>query len=85
MSDIPDDLLPDDPQRIGEVGDHATVIDGTVFPGEAREADGEQGDCDWCDKHTYVYLGLDVETHEAKRMCILCRARYADSPADNSE
>jgi hypothetical protein len=62
MSDIPDDLLPDDPQRIGEVGD-----------------------CDWCDKHTYVYLGLDEETHEAKRMCILCRAKYADSPADNPE
>lgn len=41
MSDIPDDLLPDGPQRIGEVGEHTTVIDSTVFPSEAREGDTE--------------------------------------------
>ena len=80
MSDIPDDLLPDDPQRIGEVDDRDTVIDGAVFPGEARDADGEPGVCDWCDEHKYVYLGVDVETGDPRRMCVLCRARYADSP-----
>lgn len=85
MSDIPDDLLPDDPKRIGEVDDRDTVIDGTVFPGEARDPDGEQGVCGWCNGHKYVYLGVDAETREPRRMCITCRARYADSPASGSE
>jgi len=83
MSDIPEDLLPDEPKRIGTSYENGDVIGDGVYPRNPGHADQEPGVCDTCEEHKgNVYLGVHVDSGDLRRICILCRIRYATSVSD---
>ncbi len=85
MSDIPDHLIPDGPQRIGAKTKYEDEIGGAIFPVEPGPSDTEDAVCDWCGEHKSVFLGVDAETHEPRRMCLMCRIQCACSPEGEPE
>jgi len=86
MSDIPDDLLPDDPQRIGGKSKYDVEIDGTIFPREPGDADTKPGACDWCgEEKKAVFLGVTAETGDPRQMCLLCRIRLCSADIDDPD
>lgn len=85
MSDIPDHLIPDGPNRIGGKTKYEDKIGRAIFPADPDPSDTEEAVCDWCDEQKGVYLGVDAETHEPRRMCLMCRIRCACSPEGEPE
>ncbi len=81
MSDVPPELLPDEPKRIGDRGEHDLVIDGVAFPMKMGRVNGET--CMACgETKDALHVGFDVETNEPRYICLLCRVAKA-SPDDS--
>jgi hypothetical protein len=85
MSNVPDDMIPDGPKRIGGPTESDLVVDGGIYPGEASDSDVGVGVCDSCEEETRVYYGVGVDTGEPRAICLFCRIKYAAGGLGTSE
>lgn len=72
--DIPEDLVPDDPQHVGKARLYEdTQIYGAIFPPDSGEERDPPVDCDRCgDPYDKTHLGYDEETKDPVHLCGSC-------------